>query len=547
MKIGLLKLGFEKIMRKWLLLNGLSALLFFSCGSPNEKAEKEPPLVPHESILTGKQLSQKYCQSCHLYPEPSSLDKHTWERSVLPLMGRFMGIYEDIVPRIGIIKGAINKKSVEEQNIFPNEPLIPEEEWTKISEYYISEAPDPQQFSRRKDREFSEIEGFEIVKPSLGKNVLKASLVKIDPENAHVYLGGSMGSLGNLTILNRDLEIIDQIKLPTPPTDVHISQDRLALTLSGSLKLAPSNNSFGELIYLQRNPGEEKYSSFSRFLNALNRPVQTIIEDLNDDGREDMLIAEFGYYTGSLTFYENMDGERNLYKKKVLKNVPGVIKTYVRDMNGDGLKDIITLFAQGDEGISIFYNQGKEGYKEERVLRFNPTFGSVYFELVDMNRDGFLDILYCNGDNGDYPPVLKDYHGIRIYENDGQNNFEQVYFYPMDGAFKCSAADFRLNGELDIIAISYFPDFRSKERQDLVYLKNQGNYSFSPQILKENIPGRWVTFDIGDLDGNGYKDIVFGASGVYKNQNQNGSAEYAEKVNHAGEVNSLLMLKNRGN
>src|SRR5690606_4048923 len=111
------------------------------------------------------------------------------------------------------------------------------------------------------------------------------------------------------------------------------------------------------------------------------------------------------------------------------------------------------------------------GFREERILTFSPSFGSVYFELVDMNHDGFLDILYCNGDNGDYRPILKDYHGIRVFENDGRNNFNQAYFYPMYGAFKASAADFDLDGDLDIFAISYFPDPHAQPRRDLVYLE----------------------------------------------------------------------------
>lgn len=208
-------------------------------------------------------------------------------------------------------------------------------------------------------------------------------------------------------------------------------------------------------------------------------------------------------------------------------------------MNSDGNNDILALFAQGDEGISFFYNEGQGRFIEDRVLRFNPSYGSVYFELVDFNKDSFLDILYCNGDNGDYPPVLKDYHGIRIFENDGQNKFHQVYFFPMNGAFKCSAADFDMDEDLEIVAISYFPDFKDAQRWDFVYLKNLGNYSFSPQYLKKDIASRWITFDIGDLDGDGFKDIVLGASGTYPDTND-----------RSGRIpkhdSSIFLLKNLG-
>lgn len=208
-------------------------------------------------------------------------------------------------------------------------------------------------------------------------------------------------------------------------------------------------------------------------------------------------------------------------------------------MNDDGYKDIITLFGQGDEGLSIFYSNGEGGFNEERVLRFGPSYGSVYFELVDFNNDAFLDILYCNGDNGDYPPILKDYNGIRIFENDGSNNFKQVYFHPMHGAYKCSAADFKGNGRLDIVAIAYFSDFEAKQRQDFVFLKNRGDYFFDPYVLPDEVsPARWVTFDIGDVDGDGFKDILLGASRV---------AQFSSGQHERSSQNgTLLLLKNVG-
>ena len=66
-----------------------------------------------------------------MYPEPSTLDRYTWERSVLPLTGRLFGIYEDNITRREIIDGAINPGLVDEQNIFPEEQLISDEEWSK--------------------------------------------------------------------------------------------------------------------------------------------------------------------------------------------------------------------------------------------------------------------------------------------------------------------------------------------------------------------------------------------------------------------------------
>jgi len=41
---------------------------------------------------TGEQLAKTYCTSCHLFPDPSLLDTNTWEKYILPAMGRQLGI-----------------------------------------------------------------------------------------------------------------------------------------------------------------------------------------------------------------------------------------------------------------------------------------------------------------------------------------------------------------------------------------------------------------------------------------------------------------------
>jgi hypothetical protein len=93
---------------------------------------------------------------------------------------------------------------------------------------------------------------------------------------------------------------------------------------------------------------------------------------------------------------------------------------------------------------------------------------------------------------------------------------------------------------LDIFAISYFPDIQAKPRQDLVYLKNNGGYSFSPLNLGKDISARWITFDIEDIDGNGYNDILLGSLGVYQDS-------LSLKGNPPNKAHSLLLLKNLGN
>ena len=143
-------------------------------------------------------------------------------------------------------------------------------------------------------------------------------------------------------------------------------------------------------------------------------------------------------------------------------------------------------------------------------MRFPPAWGSSYFELADFDKDGHPDIVYTCGDNADFSTVLKPYHGVYIFMNDGKNHFTQRYFFPINGCYKAMARDFDGDGDLDIATIAFFADYKQQPDEGFVYLENKGNFSFIPWSLPEGRMGRWLTMDVGDLDGDGRTDIILG-------------------------------------
>jgi hypothetical protein len=180
------------------------------------------------------------------------------------------------------------------------------------------------------------------------------------------------------------------------------------------------------------------------------------------------------------------------------------------DFNGDGKKDIIALMTQADERIRLYLGQGNFNFAASTILRFPAVYGSSYFEINDFNKDGFFDILYTNGDNSDYSMILKPYHGVRVFLNDGGQHFKESWFYPMNGASWAMARDFDQDGDLDIAAIAFFPDFKRSPEQSFIYFENRGG-NFFPFVTRESTCGRWLVMNVADIDNDNDLDILLGA------------------------------------
>jgi len=146
-----------------------------------------------------------------------------------------------------------------------------------------------------------------------------------------------------------------------------------------------------------------------------------------------------------------------------------------------------------------------------RVLEFPPSYGSVYFEVVDFNGDDHPDVLYVNGDNADYTSIMKGYHGVRIFLNQGDNEFEQRVFHPLDGAYKAVPRDYDGDGDFDIAAIAFFADYQRSLTRSFVFLENTGDLTFEARTVKEASIGAWLGLDAGDLDDDGDEDLLLGS------------------------------------
>jgi hypothetical protein len=438
----------------------------------------------------GERLARQHCAGCHAFPEPDRLSKRVWRDEVLPLMGVFLGVPGSEV---------VDPSSVA---VHPKLPLLSPEEWKRVTDWYLEQAPDTLLGARTQIPTGLSLFQIHHLAPAPGGST--TTMVRIEGGKNSILFADRRGSGGRLHRLEPRTGELTTTPLSRTVTDIDTLSDTVYLTVMGDL--IASENAWGTIEVLD--------SPYARPLIAdLHRPVASIAFDPDADGDRDWLVAQFGKYGGNLGWYERMASG---WDHHLLAPRPGALALHPTDFDGDGLTDYIVPFGQGDECVSVFMNRGGGIFTERRLLSFPPTNGTVNVQLADFNGDGREDILYYNGDNADYDhPDLKPYHGYTIFLRDGGDTFTEAYRIAINGAYGGRVADFDRDGDLDIATISYFPDFTRSPRESFVYLENVSEdgsmLSFRPRTIPDFAAGRFLVMDAGDVDGDGDIDVVLGS------------------------------------
>lgn len=462
----------------------LSLLFLFSCSNFTEQANS-----PKENFTT-------YCASCHLAPDPANIPKRIWKNKVLPEMAARLGYrYNGYNP--------MAKFSMEENlfirasNIYPTESKIDSTTWNQIHAYILENAPEEIKVDTLRKNRNVKLTQF-VAKPiSLDEEDLSViTNIQFDSIENNFIVGNAFGKTTHYPSSD---DTVQSFKSPL------IAYQRLGeveyFTEIGFMN--PSQKPIGAT-YKKQN-GEQKILA-----KELHRPVYSQVVDLNEDGMEEILICEFGNLTGQLSMLTQVNGEA---KKRTLLPLPGTIKTEVVDLNNDGKKDIIVLASQGKEGIYILYQEDNLQFRTEQVIEMGSEYGSSWFELIDYDGDADLDIILANGDNADYSVFSKPYHGIRIFLNNGENEFEEKWFYPIYGATRFTANDYDSDGDIDLAVIAFFPDYAFVPKENFVFLENKDAalFDFESSTFSEPLAGRFLVLEEGDVDEDGDMDLVLGS------------------------------------
>lgn len=439
-----------------------------------------------------------FCGHCHAYPAPDTFPREHWkaevergyrffEKSGLdlkpPKLAEVAWYYESRAP----MKYAVPKVT--------HSPRPPRVTFEQVS------YPGPPGSSR-----FS-IAHVNLVHLSDPK---KLDVLACDMANGYVMLLKPYGPAPSWRVLAK-------LSHPSHAEVVDLDGDGVKDVVVADLgSYQPTDRRCGSVVWLRGH----KDGSFTpaTLLDKVGRVADVQAAHFRTKDKLDLVVAVFGHQeTGEILLLENetSDWGKPRFTPRLLDGRHGAIHVPVTDLDGDGRPDFVALISQEHETVVAFLARGVSRFEKKTLYDApHPGYGSSGIQLVDMDGDGDLDVLYTNGDVLDRPYLFKPHHGVQWLENKGGLKFVHHPLTPLHGAHRAVAGDLNGDGKPDVVAVSFLPLDRFPTRAErnpdaVVLLEQAAGGKFDRRALKKTTCDH-VTCALGDLYGTGRLDLVVG-------------------------------------
>jgi hypothetical protein len=268
--------------------------------------------------------------------------------------------------------------------------------------------------------------------------------------------------------------------------------------------------------------------------------------DVNGDGYSDVIVGSHGYDNGQINegvafvYHGSPSGLSATLQAQLESNQANAQEGYsvasAGDINGDGYSDVIVgarYFTNGEanEGAAFIYHGSATGLNStiQTTLQINVAnafFGSSVAGAGDVNGDGYSDVIVSNVQavNGGCGAFI--FHGSPAgIINTVQTQLTNGFGSWISDLTVASAGDVNGDGYSDvIIGCSYFENGQTQEGGAFVYHGSATGITTTIQRqLEVNQAFAYFGFSVagaGDVNGDGYGDVIVG-SRAYTNVQPN--------------------------
>jgi hypothetical protein len=240
-----------------------------------------------------------------------------------------------------------------------------------------------------------------------------------------------------------------------------------------------------------------------------NNGRQQALDDINADGYPDIIFSQFSQvsyiYWGSAKGYSSTN---RLELSTIYAEAASVA-----DLDKDGYKDIVFSnnggFGNWDIDSYIYWGSASGYSTNDRTTL--PTHGASGNTIVDINYDGWLDIIFCNAMTGDWTSNITSYIYLGSSNGFSVNNRIEL---PTIGVYDLKVIDLDKNGYLDIIFANEEdaddPPIHTHHVNSYVYWGSAKGFSTSDRTELPTYSADDV--EAADFNMDGYIDIVFSLS-----------------------------------
>lgn len=293
--------------------------------------------------------------------------------------------------------------------------------------------------------------------------------------------------------------------------------------------------------------------------NALNAYLGASVAcagDVNGDGYSDVVVGGYGYSGGGTVgrgvarvYHGSASGINSTYSTQLTK-----VQSYAElgysvacagDVNGDGYSDVIVGApyydngsGQADEGLAFVYHGSPTGVSSTVKAsmegdQFNAYFGYSVSSAGDVNADGYSDVIVGARyyDNGEYDEgVAFVYHGSSTGLSTTAATLLEANQIGSDFGYSCSGAgDVNGDGYDDVIVGAHkYDNGQSNEGAAFVFHgSSSGVSTTATTTLEQNQASAHYGYSVstaGDVNGDGYSDVIVGAYLFNKGQTDEGAA-----------------------